>query len=1504
MLGGKTTAAREADRRDLRAMLRLVAVALLIALASVAPALGDELEVEITECDPNGTVEEREACESRSENVGPSQPREETHTVTPPTAEPQPQPETHDYSLRSGTGQRTAAGDTEDTKLEYLDLQSNVEETHKPDETDAEKDHDDHDHGGTDFAKDGDILPTVSTSGGSQFAGFGSGFQFMTSDEALAQFAVPPFLVPIYVAAGRAYGVPWNVLAAINKIETDFGRIKHQVSYAGALGWMQFMPGTWRAYGVDASGDGVADPSNPVDAIYAAARYLAASGAPTEMRRAIFAYNHADWYVDQVLRTASIYGSLPGGLVAETGSLAFGRFPVVGPVSYGDDFRRAEEAGRRPVGLLINTRARATAIATQNVVVKKILLDRRLARAFRRDGRVPSHGLRPAPPRRLAFGAGRELRDDRSGASSFLKASIATALDLASTAVKPRSKARRASAAAGLPQGYERSRRRGIGVLVEDGLGNRYRYDGLRRVRPQIRPGARLRGAQRIGQLPQSKRPALLFSVRAAGGARVDPRPLVDGYRLQEAADFYHALGPAGGNPFLPDPASDTPGGVIQGSQAQLAARVLRDSGIQVYPCGRQDIARGIVDKRILTAMLYLRSAGLELTVTSLRCGHGYYTAGGSVSAHSYGAAMDIAAFNGQSVLGNQGPGSLTEQAMKLLMQLEGDARPAQLISLMNLGGPSFAMSDHHDHLHVGYQFQQAVGVGRGGNALGPVTFDGSGSDVLAGGQVSKAEERSLSRKLGSIENPEVRRDRGRGSVEVEAERRHETDAADWLARKTRPPLHASATAAGARLIDVDIPRRPRGDEAYALGVVAGAGREGWASRQTVVLAHRHGVWRIAGAPVDARGNVRNPKLRALASIRGGGGYAVGRNGSVVFLRGLAKPRIVRADVRRDLLAVDARLAGRRLEGVAVGRRGSAVALSGGRARAETVGARRALLTSVTFEAGGSALASASSTVGVDPALLYRRIASGWVPLGTELGLPDRAEVRVASVAAGRGEIWLAGAVSDARTLGTPAELPLAARLNAGGGWTTFCSGTPARAAVRELGTQKTGCDAPLAAASEVRGPAGDVAITRVGALVATRGGLHLLRNGRFQALTANPGALVSDDGLPASLRLAVSGRGMGWAVGGDGRLVRIERSGRDACGACETDELPLPHNAAASVAVAPGGERALALAGGQGAAWQDGKWAQAAGTDAAVREAAWSGTDEAWAVAETGSLLRYADGEWSAPGEDSLARGAREALTRALSGGSLIGGAAENSATVEALAFQSAEDGYAVGADGILRYDGDEWKAEDTPSEQKLVDVAASGDAVVAVGAAGTLLERGSDGWEQSRAARALVGRSGFTAVHALRDGTLVAVAGGAVIEKAREGEWHMAKLAPLGVPVAELASYRTRAGLTALALVGAGEEKVLLQGTAAGWKPLALPTGSRPVDLELDGATNELWLAAHRDHAQVAIRLPLGSIDPAGEQLERLLDANGHQVGTLGTHIQRLVTAAATDKRGKHHR
>jgi hypothetical protein len=143
---------------------------------------------------------------------------------------------------------------------------------------------------------------------------------------ALARGEIPPEYLELYEAAGARYGIdPW-ILAGIGWIETDHGRSKAPGvrsgvnTYGCCAGPMQFSvvgsPSTWDTYGVDGDGDGAKSPYDPADAIPAAARYLVASGAPGDYRSALFAYNHAVWYVNEVLAKADQYRSatpLPGG---------------------------------------------------------------------------------------------------------------------------------------------------------------------------------------------------------------------------------------------------------------------------------------------------------------------------------------------------------------------------------------------------------------------------------------------------------------------------------------------------------------------------------------------------------------------------------------------------------------------------------------------------------------------------------------------------------------------------------------------------------------------------------------------------------------------------------------------------------------------------------------------------------------------------------------------------------------------------------------------------------------------------------------------------------------------------------------------------------------------------------------------------------------------------------------------------------------------------------------
>jgi hypothetical protein len=123
---------------------------------------------------------------------------------------------------------------------------------------------------------------------------------------------VPARLVPIYRQAAARYRLGPRgpaILAGINWEETGFGA-NLDVSSAQAEGWMQFLPSSWEAFGVDGNGDGTKDPYNPWDAIFAAAHLLRESGAPGNWHDAIYSYNHAEWYVEDVLGAAEKWAAI------------------------------------------------------------------------------------------------------------------------------------------------------------------------------------------------------------------------------------------------------------------------------------------------------------------------------------------------------------------------------------------------------------------------------------------------------------------------------------------------------------------------------------------------------------------------------------------------------------------------------------------------------------------------------------------------------------------------------------------------------------------------------------------------------------------------------------------------------------------------------------------------------------------------------------------------------------------------------------------------------------------------------------------------------------------------------------------------------------------------------------------------------------------------------------------------------------------------------------------
>jgi hypothetical protein len=141
----------------------------------------------------------------------------------------------------------------------------------------------------------------------------------------------------------------------------------------------------------------------------------------------------------------------------------------------------------------------------------------------------------------------------------------------------------------------------------------------------------------------------------------------------------------------------------LERAKPALERRLLRDRRVQIYTSGRTDLASGRIDVRVTVLIRYLVVSFHQVTVSSLLSGHRLFARPGVVSAHIYGHAVDVSALGGLPIGGNQGPGSVTEAAVERILRLPAELEPRQVISLLGFGGPSFALADHFDHIHIGY---------------------------------------------------------------------------------------------------------------------------------------------------------------------------------------------------------------------------------------------------------------------------------------------------------------------------------------------------------------------------------------------------------------------------------------------------------------------------------------------------------------------------------------------------------------------------------------------------------------------------------------------------------------------------------------------------------------------------------------------------------------------------------------------------------------------------------
>jgi hypothetical protein len=141
----------------------------------------------------------------------------------------------------------------------------------------------------------------------------------------------------------------------------------------------------------------------------------------------------------------------------------------------------------------------------------------------------------------------------------------------------------------------------------------------------------------------------------------------------------------------------------LEAAKQRLTSRLLTDRRVSIYPGGRADLASGRVDVRVVVLIRYLRVTFGQVTVSSLRSGHRFFARPGVPSAHVFGLAVDISALGSTPVLGNQSVGGVVDRAVTAILRLPAEVQPQQVISLLGLGGASFAAADHYDHIHVGY---------------------------------------------------------------------------------------------------------------------------------------------------------------------------------------------------------------------------------------------------------------------------------------------------------------------------------------------------------------------------------------------------------------------------------------------------------------------------------------------------------------------------------------------------------------------------------------------------------------------------------------------------------------------------------------------------------------------------------------------------------------------------------------------------------------------------------
>ncbi len=514
------------------------------------------------------------------------------------------------------------------------------------------------------------------------------------------------------------------MLAAINEIETDYGR-NLSVSSAGAVGWMQFLPSTWQRYGLDATDSGYADPYNPVDAIFAAARYLHAAGASTNLPSAIYAYNHAWWYVQSVLLRAQLIGGMPANLIGSLTSLVEGDFPVAAPAKYADD--NIEQLAKTRVtatnaavaistdpgttGTSIYAKQGSPVIAVNDGKIVKVGHSAQLGSyvelqdangnlyTYAQLGSIPK--LYPVPkPVRLAAG---NLAKQLAAPATPAPSGPATA---GSQQPAPAVSAAQASKQAkSAPSSLPVTPAPATGSQITAPLVKERLFADPSRPASYAAGGAlQLRSATQqinnfqnyfsdvlhLGKNQYTLQPLKAGAIVVAGtilGRIGSATPTAAPLATSQPSHMFFEIRPAGKNAPLIDPTpildgwklldatavyraagtnpfvnkNPTVGQILLMSKEQLQARVLQDPNVQIYACGRRDIQAGLIDRRVLAVIEFLSASGLGPYVSGLECGHSLTATTGVDAAGATGSSLDISKINDIPIEGHQGPGSITD---------------------------------------------------------------------------------------------------------------------------------------------------------------------------------------------------------------------------------------------------------------------------------------------------------------------------------------------------------------------------------------------------------------------------------------------------------------------------------------------------------------------------------------------------------------------------------------------------------------------------------------------------------------------------------------------------------------------------------------------------------------------------------------------------------------------------------------------------------------------------